>query len=366
MIRRYSVDIMRYLGPGELRVLGRLIIDPSMRQADLAKELGVSRSAVNQIWSNLTSENNLRIRGNLDFGKIGLQKIFGWALSGEESNVLIKFSRWLNSSRLVTSVLVSKLSSTFQSLVYFEAVLPPGSQSQWFHSQVDRFRKKPYSLEIYTTICAKVSHHMNLGLFDGSTWTFPDNFRLEASISAARGYVDILPIVGTVEQSIPAAVISDEIVAAAVLDENYFATATELAESYTEFGLKPDSGRTLRRRIARVRNSLTSPYVDIDNIGLDQRLLVCIRDDTDTESDFSHVLHAQAGTFPKARVVSGLNLTLLELEVPHSVEWSELSQVLSSLAGNASEICTFIADKSETGTRLESVMSHLVSRAPSG
>ncbi len=177
------------------------------------------------------------------------------------------------------------------------------------------------------------------------------------------GLIDILPLF-----HIPTwiTVISDEIIAAAVLEENYFATATELAEFYTEFGLNPDSGRTLRRRIARVRNSLTSPYVDINNLGLEQRLLVCIRDATDTESDFSHVLHAQAGTFPKARVVSGLNLTLLDLEIPNSVEWSELSQVLSSLAGNASEICTFIADKDEKGTRLGSVMSHLASRAPSG
>jgi len=147
----------------------------------------------------------------------------------------------------VTTILPSKMSSTFESFVYFEAVLPTGSQSQWFHSQVDRFRKKPYSLEIYSSDCSKISHHMNLGLFDGDSWIFPDSFRLEASIGAASGYVDILPIVGTVKQSTPTANISDDLLVAAVLEDDYYATATGLAKYYSELGLKSDSGRTLRR-----------------------------------------------------------------------------------------------------------------------
>ncbi|MHA1634321.1 MAG: hypothetical protein ACTSUZ_07155, partial [Candidatus Thorarchaeota archaeon] len=115
-----------------------------------------------------------------------------------------------------------------------------------------------------------------------------------------------------------------------------------------------------------IREKNLHPYVEIDNIGLPQRLMICIRDDTYYKSAFSRLLHAQAGTFPKARVVSGPSLTLLELEIPSSVEWLALSQVLSSLAGNASEICTFIADSIERETRLESVVSHLTSRTPSG
>jgi len=357
---------MRYLGSGELRVLGRLVIDPSLRQAGIARDLGVSRSAVNQIWNNLSNENNLRIRGNLDFGKIGLQMVFGWAVSSGESDILIKFSRWLESSRLVTTVLLSKMSSTFDSRLYFEALIPMDSQSGWFHSQIDRFRKKPYSLTIYTSKCSRISHHLNLGLFDGSTWTFPDNFRLEASIGAARGYVDILPVEGTIEQSSPLTLKADDLLAVAILENDYYGTATRLANYYSELGLTPDSDRTLRRRILKVREGVIHPYVEIDNIGLKQRLLVCIRDDINSESVFSRLLHAQAGTFPKARVVSGLNLTLLELEIPSSVEWLELSQVLTSLAGNTSEICTFIADMSEKGTRLKSVVSHLTSRTTSG
>ena len=357
---------MRYLGPGELRLLGRLVIDPSLRQARLAKELGVSRSAVNQIWTGLVQDHHMKIRANLDYGKIGLQLIFGWAVTTSGSEILLKFSRWLESSRFVVRLVESKMSSTFDSRLYFEALLPVGSQASWFHSQVDRFRKKPYSLKICTSQAARVSYHMNLGLFDGSTWDFPSSFRLEASIGAAYGYVDILPTAGSVEQSTPTNEISSEIVTAAVLESDYFATGASLAAFQKEIGLIPDSGRTLRRRLQRVRKEITSPYVDIDNIGLSQRILVCIRDDSGKESPLSRVLHAQAGTFPKARVVSGPSLTLVELLIPTSVEWLELSQVLAKISGIASETCTFIADISENETRLKSVVSHLISRTPKG
>ena len=357
---------MRELGPGELRLLGRLIINPSLRQAGLAKELQVSRSAVNQLWSHLAKDNNLTIRGNLDYGKIGLQLVFGWATSSRGSDVLTKFGRWLKSSRLVTMVSPSVMSSSFDSHIYFEAVLPLGRQTDWFHSQIDRFRKKPYSLTIYTSECAKISHHMNLGLFNGTTWSFPDTFRLEASIGVASSYVDILPTVGTVEQSPPAPLAADVLPVAAVLEDDYYASATKLSDFYSLLGLNPDSGRTLRRRIVGIRRDFVTPYVEINNVGLTQRLMICIRENSYKESAFSQVLHAQAGTFPKARVLSGPSLTLLELEIPSHVEWVALSQVLSSLAGNASEICTFIADLAEKRTRLKSVVSHLISRTGSG
>jgi len=357
---------MQTMGPGELRLLGRLVIDPSLRQAGLAKDLQVSRSAVNQIWKNLVRENNLRIRGNLDYGKIGLQRVFGWAITSEDSDILEKFHRWLKSSKLVTLTLRSQISSTFDSLVYFEAISPLGSHYNWFQSQIDRFRKRPYSLTIYTTECMKVSHHLNLGLFDGSNWTFPESFRLEASIGAARGYVDILPAVGTVEQSAPSKPVIDDLIVAAAIESDYHAPATKLTTLCDEIGLKADSGRTLRRRISRTRSKIARPYVEINNMGLNQRVMITLRNDLYAESQFSRLLHAQAGTFPKARVLSGLGLTLLDLEVPDNINWLPLSQVMSGLAGNASEICTFIADKREKEARLESVVSYLASRTPSG
>lgn len=357
---------MRALGPSELRLLRRLIIEPSLHQAGLAKELQVSRSAVNQIWKKLVKENMLQIRGNLDFGRFGLQLVFGWARSDERSDVLLKFTRWLKSSKLVTKVAPSIISSTFDSRVYFEVILPPGNQMSWFLSQIERFKKKPYSLEIFMTECSKISHHMNLGLFDGEVWTFPDNFRLEASIGAARGYVDILPIEGTIEQSTPCSFVFDDLVVAAVLESNYFATATDLAIFLKSLELQPDSGRTLRRKLLKTRENLISPYVDVSNIGLEQKLMISIQDELHVESTFSRVLHAQASTFPKARVISGSGLALLELEVPENIEWLALSQIMSALAEPASETCTFIANRHERGAHLKSVVSYLASRTPSG
>ncbi|RDE14671.1 MAG: hypothetical protein C4K48_05570 [Candidatus Thorarchaeota archaeon] len=357
---------MRTMSPSELRLISRLAIDSSLRQAGLARDLHVTRSAVNQIWQNLERENGLKIRGNLDYGKVGLQMVFGWAIASEESNILEKFHRWLKSSKLVTLALQSLISSTFNSLVYFEALLPLDSQYGWFQNQIDRFRKKPYSLTLYTCDCSKISYHLNLGLFDGTNWNFPESFRLEASIGAARGYVDILPVVGTVEQSSPSAPIIDGLIVAAAIESDYNTDAPSLASAYSGLGLKPSSDRTLRRRIARARKKLAAPYVEISNIGLDQHIMVSFRDDVLKESVFSRVLHAQASTFPKARVLSGPGLTLLDLEVPSNINWLPLSQVMSGLAGNSSEICTFIANQREKSNRLESVVSYLASRASSG
>jgi hypothetical protein len=79
---------------------------------------------------------------------------------------------------------------------------------------------------------------MNLGLFDGAVWDFPNKFRLEASIGAASNYVDILPTGGSVKQSIPTIDISEEILTAAVLENDYFATATNLADFRKKIGFE--------------------------------------------------------------------------------------------------------------------------------
>jgi hypothetical protein len=359
---------MRTMGPGELRLLGRLAIDPSLQQAGLAKELDppVTRSAVNQIWKNLERENGLRIRGSLDFGKIGFKMIFGWARATEESDVLEKFHRWLKSSGLVTLALKSQISSTFESLVYFEVLSPLDNHYSWFQSQIERFRKKPYSLTIHNTECLRVSHHLNLGLFDGTNWSFPNSFRLQASIGAARKYVDILPAPGVVEQSTPITPNLNDMIVAAAIESDYHATATLLSSLCDELGLKHDSSRTLRRRVAQLREKIARPYIEINAVGLDQHIMILIRNELHAESEFSRLLHAQAGTFPKARVLSGLGLTLLDLEAPGSIKWLPLSQVITDLAGGSSEICTFIADQREKIAQLKSVVSYLASRTPSG
>jgi hypothetical protein len=336
-----------------------------MRQAAIARELGVTRSAINQLWAKLEREYSLVIRSSIDYGQFGLRLMIGWAQASGMSDVLTKFSRWLKSNSLVTRLTKSIMSSTLGEMVYFEAITPLDDRYSWFLKQIDRFRKRPYSLNIELDETLSISHHLNLALFDGRTWSFSNDFRLLATIDAAKGYVDVLPDVSTVAQTRGGNVSLDEMIVASAIESNYHVTAPELAQRFTDLDLNPGAGRTLRRKIANMRQRITNPYVSLQNIGLPQKLIVCIKTESELSS-LSRVLHAQASTFPKARVISGPLLTVLDLEAPTTVDWLTMTQILTNLAGNTSEICTFIADRNEIETRLESVVSTIASRMPSG
>jgi len=336
-----------------------------MRQAALARELGVTRSAINQLWAKLTNEYGLTIRGNLDYGQIGLRSLFGWAHAPGMSDVITKFSRWLESNNLVTRVTKSRMSSSLGEIVYFEAITPIDSRYSWFQKQIDRFRKRPYSLSIELDETQNISHHLNLALFDGSMWSFSDDFRLLATIDAAKGYVDVLPSVGAVKQSNGTTLLLEDLIVASAIESNYYTTSIEVSKRFSKLGLKPRAGRTLRRKISNLRKNLALPYVDLQNIGLPQKLIVCVKTES-LASPFSRVLQVQSSTFPKARVISGQSLTILDLETPRKVDWLNLTQILTNLAGNTSEICTFIADRNEVEKRLESVVPAIASRMPSG
>jgi hypothetical protein len=257
------------------------------------------------------------------------------------------------------------MSSTLDEMVYFEALIPLDERYSWFSKQLNRFRKRPYSLVIETREAHSISHHLNLGLFDGSAWSFSNDFRLLATIDAAKGYVDVLPSVGSMTQSKGTNLEIDDLVTAAALESDYFITATKLAQSFERLKIQPSAGRTLRRKIANMRKQIALPYVHLSKIGLPQKLIVCIRTETE-DSTLPRVLHAQASSFPKARVVSGSTLTVLDLDAPPTVDWLTMTQILTNLAGNTSEICTFIADRNEIEVQLESVLSTLTSRMPSG
>ncbi|MFW9974472.1 MAG: hypothetical protein ACFFDQ_04270 [Candidatus Thorarchaeota archaeon] len=359
------MTIPKPLGRSDLRLLSRLAITPSMRQSSLARELGVTRSAINQLWAKLTSEYGLAIRGNLDYGQLGLRSLFGWAHAPGMSDVLTKFSRWLESNSLVTRLTKSRMSSSLGEIVYFEAITPIDNRYAWFQKQIDRFRKKPYSLRIELDETQNISHHLNLALFNGSTWSFSDDFRLLATIDAVKGYVDVLPSVGTVTQSKGTTLLLDDLVVAAALESNYYATSNDVSKRFSKLALKPHAGRTLRRKIANLRKNLALPYLDLQNVGLPQKLIVCIKTES-MASPFSRVLQVQSSTFPKARVISGSSLTILDLETPRTVDWLNLTQILTNLAGNTSEICTFIADHNEVEKQLDSVVSTIASRVLSG
>ena len=358
------LTISRSLGRSELRLLNRLAIAPSMRQSSLARDLRVTRSAVSQLWKKLEQEYGLTIRGNIDYGQFGLRLLFGWAQTLSPSDVLTKFSRWLKSNSLVTRLTKSKMSSTLGEMVYFEAIVPLDDRYSWFHKQVDRFRKRPYSLQIEFGEALNVSHHLNLALFNGNTWSFSNDFRLLATIDAAKGYVDVLPSVGTVTQSKGTSSSIDDMIIASEIESNYYVSATDLAQRFLDLDLKPFAGRTLRRKISKMRESVALPYVSLTNIGLPQKLIVCIRTVSE-ESILSRVLHAQASTFPRAKVISSPTMTVLDLGAPSTVDWLTMTQILTNLAGNTSEICTFIADHNEIERRLESVVSTIISRMSS-
>jgi hypothetical protein len=342
-----------------------LVIDPSLRQAALAAELDVTRSAINQIWHKLQTDFQVGIRSNLDYGNFGLVFVFGWAYDSENSEVLKKFTQWLHGNRFVTRLTESVMCSTMDARVYFEAVLPMTEQYGWFKSQIERFGKRPYSLGIELKPVSKVSHHTNLGLFDGSNWEFSHDFRLEASIGAARDYVQILPDVDSVKQSELGTASLVDMVIAASIESNYHATASDVQKRIDELKLTGFSGRTLRRRLTKIRKTMTLPYVSIKNIGLDRKIMVCIKDDDASESLTPRLLHAQAGSFPRARVLSGNRLTVLDLETPLTGDWLRMSQILSGQVSNTSEICTFIANTHVIENRLENVVSYLASRISS-
>ncbi|MFX0107385.1 MAG: hypothetical protein ACFE7R_03810 [Candidatus Hodarchaeota archaeon] len=349
------------LGPGELRLLRRLVIAPSLRQAALAQDLEVTRSAVNQLWHNLKQDRSLTIRGIIDYGAIGFRLLFGWARAGEGSNVIPKFQRWLAANPLATVAVESAISSTMDRRVYFEALLPHGERGSWFLSQLMRFQKRPYSLEFDFGFATHLANHMNLGLFDGRSWDFSVAFRLRASIDSARGYVDVLPQVSSVQQSEPSGIEFENAVVASALEENFFSTSTDLIQTYRSLKFPEPSERTLRRRLSNIRNSIAHPYASIENIGLTQTVLVLVKEMSDIP-ELSRLLQTQATTFPKARVVNNDSLTAMILKLPYNSDWFTMSQLFSELATPASMICTFIANDVQIWKRLTDLVRYLALR----
>ncbi len=347
------------LGTGELRLLRRLAIAPMSRKASLAQDLGVTRSAVTQLWDKLQRDYDLRIRGDFDYGKLGLTHLFGWAKAEEGSENIPKFASWLKSSSLTSVVIESAISSAMDRRVFFEARLPSDSRGQWFHSQLERFRKRPYSLDISYAVSSHISHHINLGLYDGTRWDFDAGFRFGATIDMAKGYADVLPVNPPIEQSTSSNLNSENLITSSEIDRNFFATASDLAYCFTRLGFEPPSERTLRRKLAFIRKKAAYPYVDIRNIGLTKTAVVSLNE-TAAQSSVARLLLAQASTLPKTRVLYAPGFTVLLLELPESVEWFTLSQVLFPLSGPSIEMCTFIAGEAQIWNSLESLTQYLV------
>ena len=355
---RLELKRLRFLGTGELRLLRRLVINPSMTQAALANSLDVSRSAINQIWKKLHRDFDLSIRSTLDYGKIGFRLVFGWAKDKEGSTAIPKFKQWLSSNALTSVVAESALSSLMDKRVYFEAFLPPDTRGRMFLEQVSRFEKRPYNLGITYGLSDNVSNSMNLGLFDGRKWEVLDGFRFGAIIDSARTYADILPDAILSYHTSPAQTNVDDLLVASSLEENYHVTSRELQHRYDEFGYSAPSERTLRRRLDSLRRSHATPYVSIHNVGLTQRFVVCLQEHRG-ESTISRLLQAQATTLPKARVVKTDELTAMILDLPESASWFAISKAFSELGSDIPEMCTFIAESFQLWKGLASLVPPL-------
>jgi hypothetical protein len=326
-----------------------------MRQVELAKALDVTRSAVNQIWKKLEQDCSLRIRSTFDYGKLGLRFAFGWAKDEEGSTNLPKFKSWLSSNPLTIFLAESVLSSMMDKRIYFEALLPIDRRGSNFFNQLARFQKRPYDLSIVFGSAENVSNHMNLGLFDGRGWEVIDGFRFGAIIDSARGYADILPDIQLSGQTDPVAATIENLLVASSIEEDYHITSMDLESRYHELDLSSPSERTLRRRIVSMRKSHAIPYVSIQNIGLTQRIIVTL-DERGGASSLSRLLQAQATTLPKARVMSSESLTSMILDFPESASWFAISKAFSELAGDTTEMCTFIAEHTSLWKGLSSLM----------
>jgi DNA-binding Lrp family transcriptional regulator len=352
-----GVEHLLNLEPTDLKILRKLAIDPRMRQVDIARDLGVTRSSVNQVWKRLANSHGFRVNSVIDYGQVGMALLFGWAQIPSTSKTLASFRDWLESSVFVSDTTYSLVSSTTYSTVYFEAVLPRGERVWWFTKQLEGLCGAHDDIIMVHDTASEVSHHLNLGLFDGSHWDFDEGFRFQASTGVARGYADVLPVTNTLKQSESGSGSIVDMALLSAVQQDYHASARQVAAGLRRLGSRRLSERTLRRHLEQIRNWWAMPYIELDNIGLAQRVLVCVENNPNEQS-LSRVLHVQAGALPKARVVSGPRLSVLDLKLPISSNLVALSSSLERMIRHTAQPIIFIARESMTRKALENLLSY--------
>ena len=348
---------MRTVRSSEQRILTRLAINPAINKAELAKNLGVTRSAITQLWSRLTTEKNLAIRSIINYPFIGLRGIFGWAESPTNSTVLENFSKWLHSNRFVHFITESTITSKMNHIVMFKAIVPIGSETKHFLNQLERFRKRPYSLKVvYDDILSSVNK-TNMGLFNGESWDFESRFRFGATINAASDYAEILPTSSMLSSSHFNTSSFREKIIAFALRENYHVTTPQIMELLESFSEKLPSSRTIRRQLATIRMLVSTPYIHITDIGLSNKIVICIEEDPN-QSNLLRVFHAQASSFPNSHLVSSKKLMVLIVDVPTSSDYLTIAHNLARISDSDTRICTFIARTSLQKKELQEILPH--------
>lgn len=349
---------LKPLGVSELRALRRLAIDPSERQVGIAEQLGVSRPAVSQIWHRLVEERGLCVRSLLDYGTLGFSVLIGWGWSEEDATAVKRFSRWLDTSPFVIAKADALMSTKTDERVYFEVLLPLGKHYSLFLEKLTRFKKRPYNLTVECEPTRTITEHMNLGLFDGSSWDFETGFKFEASIDAARGFTEVLPSDTPFDQRHHFEVSIDIVATAACLARNYYSSAPEVHRYIRALGIPAPSLRTIRRKLSECRKILSLPYIEIKNIGLGPSIIACITDWTKGHK-ISRFLHSQGHLLPRARISSGKRLVTMDMSIPRDSDWFAFSSSLSNMLKSDGEICTFITEGRVIRRGLKDILPYL-------
>ncbi len=336
-----------------MKLLSRLAANPSLTQVELARETGLTRSAISQTLRRLEKKMGLAIRSTVDYGYAGMHLFFGWAGSTMKSTAITKFLRWIRTYRYTTLVLDSALTSEADRRVYFECTVP-ASRRDDFIGHLRLFARRPYQLSLHFDTARSVSSHVNLADFDGCSWASCNGFKLEAAIDAARQYADVLPLSYAMHQSDPRTLRPIPKLLLSLLESKYRASATDALEFLRNQSVAHPTTRTLQRHLAYLRSNAVKPYLHVDKIGLNQHVLVCI-EDAPFESPLS--LHAHATTLPRARLIAGQSLTVMQLDLPDSTDWLMILNALASLSQGRTRLWALLPGGGATRKGLVDVLS---------
>jgi DNA-binding Lrp family transcriptional regulator len=349
------------LGTGVTRFLNRLAIDPSQRQAQMAKSLGFSRSAINQVWKKMEEDHNLKVRSNLDYGALGYHYVYGWGSTTDRGEAIGHLEAWLKRNPFTTTVYRSLMTSRMDTRIFFQALVPFGNHLADYLQSLERFRKRPYSLDVSRDLCSTIADKLNFGYYSNGEWNFESEYRFQASISAARSYASVLPTGRVVKQTTPSETDLVQSIIGASMESDYFVTSANVTKQISRFQIPALSERTLRRRISVVRRSIADAYIELHNIGLPKTVIITLKESRG--ADTYRVLQAQSSLFPKVRTLSGTDSLVLILEIPEQTDWFYISSAMSNIANSASEICTFIAEQLPFRRWLRDVVGHLLSKS---
>ncbi len=345
----------------QLRLIRRMALSPHLRPSDLARFLGVTRSSVIQMIHGLRSAFDLTIRGEVRHSAVGLTRVLGYVTSPEMSKRVQRLLRFLRRRPGVYRIEEVSMTSTGDTAVYFEAFVAAGDSTSRFLSQLERFRRAPYALDLRYDSTSPPVHGLNLALFDGTEWAMHDDFRLTAVFDVARRYSDFFT--GMSESAIsagrPAITLSPrEAICLGALAHNYFISAPLVAEAFRRRGLDPPSGRTLRRALSALRRTAVRPYLHIDNVGLPHQVLVLLEDQS-PEKRVIRTMIAQAPLFPRSRLLVGHDLLSVDVWLPHSVNLGRFAASLSPLGVSGASVRTLVLENAGRGKELEEVFLHL-------